>query len=122
MNKAIIVKDLSHFFNKTEVLYSLSFHIDKGEIFGLLGPSGAGKTTLIHILTGQLKATRGDCFILGKSPLTMTGEQLKEIGFMMDDFGLYERMSCYNNLKFYLKLDGKNYKNIKTVLKDVGLL
>lgn len=122
MDKAIVIKDLSHFFDKTEVLSNLSFHVNEGEIFGLLGPSGAGKTTLIHILTGQLKATRGDCFILGKSPLTMTGEQLKKIGIMMDNLGLYERMSCYDNLKFYQMLDGKNYKNINTVLKDVGLL
>lgn len=123
MDKAtIIIEELSHFFGKMEVLSNLNLKVDKGEIFGLLGPSGAGKTTLIHILTGQLKATRGNCSILGKSPLTMTGEHFKQIGIMMDNFGLYERMSCYDNLKFYQMLDGKRNKNIENILKSVGLL
>ncbi|MBD5087293.1 MAG: ABC transporter ATP-binding protein [Clostridiales bacterium] len=121
MNKAIIIKDLSHFFGEVEVLSHLHLSVDKGEILGLLGPSGAGKTTLIHILTGQLKSTKGNCSILGKSPLNMTGEDYKQIGIMMDNLGLYERMSCYDNLKFYQMLDGKRKENIETVLKKVGL-
>ncbi len=50
----IIVKDMSHEFSKKRVLNRVTFQVEQGEIFGLLGPSGAGKTTLIKILTGQL--------------------------------------------------------------------
>ena len=121
MNKTITIKDLSHFFGEMEVLSHLDLSVDKGEILGLLGPSGAGKTTLIHILTGQLKFTRGNCCILGKSPLNMVGEDYKQIGIMMDNLGLYERMSCYDNLKFYQMLGGKRKENIESVLKKVGL-
>lgn len=65
MNNVIEIKDLKHCFADKIVLDNISFIVEKGEIFGLLGPSGAGKTTLIHILTGQLKATGGSSSILG---------------------------------------------------------
>lgn len=121
-NGAIRVRNVRHAFKEKVVLKDISFEIEKGKIFGLLGPSGAGKTTLINILTGQLQATNGSSTILGTESSKMTGEQYTKLGIMMDNFGLYERMSCYDNLKFYQKLDGKNTEDIDAVLQSVGLL
>lgn len=121
MNKAISIKEISHSFGKKTVLSSISFEVEKGEVFGLLGPSGAGKTTLINILTGQLRATGGCTLILGTASQDMTGEHYKQIGIMMDHFGLYERMSCYDNLRFYQMLDGNGKDGIEEVLRGVGL-
>lgn len=121
MNQAIGVQDLSHSFGGKIVLDHLDFQVEKGEIFGLLGPSGAGKTTLIRILTGQLKATAGSCAVLGVSSADMTGRQYRQIGMMMDHLGLYERMSCYDNLRFYQMLDGRKSRDIKALLEQVGL-
>jgi len=60
MDCAIRVCELEHAFKEKIVLKKISFEIGKGQIFGLMGPSGAGKTTLINILTGQLKANSGN--------------------------------------------------------------
>ena len=122
MNKAIEVKGLSHYFGQNRVIDNISFTVEEGNIFGLLGPSGAGKTTLINILTGQLKAAEGESRIFNIESRHMTGKDYKQIGIMMDNFGLYERMSCNDNLRFYQMLDGNQDKNIEAVLKSVGLL
>ncbi len=121
MNTAINIQGLRHCFGEKTVLDDISFDVGEGEVFGLLGPSGAGKTTLINILTGQLKAIGGQSYILGTSSPDMTGKHYKQIGIMMDNFGLYERMSCYDNLKFYQMIDGNTKEDIDVVLKGVGL-
>lgn len=121
MSAEIEVKDLYHNFGKKNVLDGIDLRVGKGEIFGLLGPSGAGKTTLINILTGQLKAAGGSVSIIGKEVSTLKGDDFRRIGIMMDHFGLYERMNCYDNLKFYEMLDGKSDMQIAEVLKYVGL-
>lgn len=126
MKEAVSIKNLSHCFGKKEVLDHIDLAVAEGEIFGLLGPSGAGKTTLINILTGQLNPTGGECFLFGKKATGMTAEDNRRIGIMMDSFGLYERMSCYDNLKFFRMLDGNGRgkqqdAEIDAVLDSVGL-
>lgn len=122
MQSAIRIKNVSHSFQEKSVLKGINLEIKKGEIFGLLGPSGAGKTTLINIVTGQLNASAGVCQINGVDSSALSGEQYKKIGVMMDHFGLYERMSCFDNLKFYDLLDGNKTSRIDYVLSQVGLL
>lgn len=122
MQRAITINNVSHSFKDKKVLKGINLEIKKGEIFGLLGPSGAGKTTLINIVTGQLNASEGVCQISGVDSSKLSGEQYKKIGVMMDHFGLYERMSCFDNLKFYDLLDGNRTSHIDYVLSQVGLL
>ena len=95
MKNGIEILEIEQEFNGRKVLDGINISIGKGEIFGLLGPSGAGKTTLIKILTGQIKQTAGKVEILGKDARKLTGEDYKKIGNMMDHFCLYERLSCY---------------------------
>lgn len=122
MERAIKVSHLKHTFGEKTVLKDINFEIEKGSIFGLLGPSGAGKTTIIKILTGQLAASCGESVLLGKNSEKLSGDDYNKIGIMMDNFGLYERMSCYDNLKFFCKIMNVSNLKINEVLKKVGLL
>ena len=117
----ICVTDISKSFGSKKVLDDISFSVEDGEIFGLLGPSGAGKTTLIRILTGQLKFESGDAMVMGKRVSQLSGADKKSFGVMMDDFGLYERMSCYQNLRVFADIYGVDDQAIDTVLSEVDL-
>lgn len=121
MEQMIKACHLGHSFGDKCVLKDINFTLKKGEIFGLLGPSGAGKTTIIKILTGQLIATNGQAELFSKKSSTLKGKDYKDIGIMMDNFGLYERMSCYDNLKFFCMIDGIDKSKIPEVLNNVGL-
>ncbi|MBR5419695.1 MAG: ABC transporter ATP-binding protein [Lachnospiraceae bacterium] len=104
-----------------EVLKGISFDIPAGHIFGLLGPSGAGKTTLIRILTGQLSYEEGEVSVMGKRPERLSGKEKKGFGIMMDSFGLYERFSCEENLAVFADLYDVPRKRTGEILKEVGL-
>jgi len=123
-NEIIDVTDLSKSFGKKEVLKKISFHVDKGEIFGLLGPSGSGKTTLVKCLIGMETPTTGTIHVLNtKVPnldLTM------KIGFMAQSDALYTDLTAYENVDFFASLYGLKgqYKKerIEYVLSIVNLL
>ncbi len=138
MGTAIELMDIRHRFagkvsgglEENEVLRGINLKVYSGEIFGLLGPSGAGKTTLIKIMTGRLKPSGGRVFLNGKepgvsakrAPYARAGrESGKRIGMMMDDFGLYDRLSCVDNLVLFADIYGVGKKRVDEVLEGVGL-
>lgn len=121
MSHAIITKKLSHSFAEKEVLNNISFEVRTGEIFGLLGPSGAGKTTLIKLLTGQLRQTDGYAELLGTDTRELGAPEHRQIGTMMDNFGLYERLSVYDNLLFYADICHVPRGRVTEILKGIRL-
>lgn len=121
MEKSIIVSGVTKSFGEKKVLDNISVEITKGEIFGLLGPSGAGKTTLIKILTGQLKAEQGTSVINGINSQKLTGKDYSGFGIMMDNLGVYERLSCFENLKIFARIYGISDDKIHKALEAVGL-
>ena len=114
-------RELYKSFYSHEVLKGINLDIRKGSIFGLLGPSGAGKTTLIKILTGQIQYDSGTVRVFEKEPDCLSGKDKKKFGIMMDDFGIYERFSCGDNLSVYADIYGVSRDRIKYVLREVGL-
>jgi len=89
-------------FTKIKSVDDLSFSVKKGEIFGLLGPNAAGKTTTIRILCGIMKADSGEVRINNNS----IEASKKDFGYVAQYFGQYEELSVWENLKFYAEMYG----------------
>lgn len=101
--QVIQIKDVCKAFDQRQVLNNISLSVEEGEIFGLLGPSGAGKTTLIKMLIGLLSATSGNIAILGKELDKKIDESFPSFGMVLDNDGLYDRLNCYDNLNCMLE-------------------
>lgn len=117
----ISVRHLSKKFDGDYVLKDVSAVLRKGEILGFLGPSGAGKTTTINILTGQLLPTSGSAEVLGIGCDKIDEKIYEQIGIVTDSSGIYERMSVYDNLKYFALLLNAPIENIDPLLKRIGL-
>jgi ABC-2 type transport system ATP-binding protein len=98
---AIKAVGLTRKFDELIAVDNLNLQIEAGEIFGLVGPDGAGKTTTMRLLTGILDPTAGDAWVDDKH-VVKQAEQLKEnIGYMSQRFGLYEDLTVSENINFY---------------------
>ncbi len=88
-------------FNGTDAVVGLDLGVRRGELYGLVGPDGSGKTTTLRMLAGIMEPTSGDALVAGHSILT-EGERVKEkIGYMSQRFGLYEDLTVIENIQFY---------------------
>jgi ABC-2 type transport system ATP-binding protein len=121
MPSAITMDNICKSFGDKNVIKNVSVAIDKGELLGFLGPSGAGKTTTIRLLTGQLRQNSGSATILGRDNTTLNHEIYNQIGIVSDNSGLYENLSAYDNLLVFSKILDTDKREIPTLLKKVGL-
>lgn len=121
MNESILISNLTKKFKDKTALKEISFSISSGEIFGFLGPSGAGKTTTINILTGQLPPDEGEVKILGKDCAQLTSDDFLELGIMSDNVGFYDKLSLYDNLLFFAKFHSVEIAYLDHLLKRLKL-
>jgi ABC-2 type transport system ATP-binding protein len=108
MNNQIAIKtqNLTRAFGSNLAVNGLNLEIKKGELFGLVGPDGAGKTTIMRLLTAIMIPTSGDAWI-GDHSILSEGEKIKEkLGYMAQRFGLYEDLTVIENIHFYADLYG----------------
>ena len=103
------------------VLDDLTFSIPRGQTFGFLGPSGAGKTTTIKLLTRQLTKDAGRISLLGRPIERASSADYERIGVLSDTSALYERMSIADNLRFYARLRGVSQGRVPYLLERMGL-
>lgn len=103
---AIQTQNLTKAFGGNVAVNNLNLEVKKGELFGLVGPDGAGKTTIMRLLAAIMEPTSGNAWVAGYSILT-EGELIKEeIGYMSQRFGLYEDLTVMENIMFYADLYG----------------
>lgn len=121
MNEAISVENLSKAYEDFEAVKSISFSVEKGTIFGLLGQNGAGKSTTIKMLTCQFLPTSGSAYISGFNVQTNAAEIKKRIGVVFESQNLYEELSVYENLNFFRCLYGAPKEKIDEVLQVIGM-
>lgn len=105
MNETIIqTQGLTRNFKQVRAVDSLDLAIDRGELFGLIGPDGAGKTTTLRLLAGLLTPTEGTAVVAGHD-LTKEAEAIKpKIGYMAQRFSLYGEMTVIENLHFFAEI------------------
>lgn len=98
---AIRTVDLYRSFGKTDAVRGVTFQVERGEIFGILGPDGAGKTTLIQMLCGILDPTRGRAAVLGFDTVRESPRIAERVGYMSQAFSLYGDLSVAENIEFF---------------------
>jgi ABC-2 type transport system ATP-binding protein len=116
LDTAIDVHNLTKKFRENIAVENLTFHVDKGEIFGLLGPNGAGKTTTVRMLCSLIAPTSGSVSINGYDIANVEGSMKarKVIGLVPDNVGLYDSLSAVDNLEFY----GRMYETPEKLVKE----
>lgn len=100
--RSVVVEDLVKRFGRFTAVDHVSFSLNRGEIFGFLGPNGAGKSTTIRMLCGIIPPTSGTGRVAGWDMYTESGSIRHTVGYMSQKFSLYEDLTPFENLRFYL--------------------
>ncbi|MCD4681383.1 MAG: ABC transporter ATP-binding protein [Bacteroidales bacterium] len=120
MNKqSVIVKNLSKSYNNKVALNNISFEVKKGELFGFIGPDGAGKTTLFRILATLLIPDEGSAIVESFDVIRDYKSIRKIVGYMPGRFSLYQDLSVEENLKFFATIFGTTIKENYELIKDI---
>ncbi len=121
MEYVLETQGLTKVYGKKEAVRDVSMHVPEGKIYGLIGRNGAGKTTIMRMISGLSAPTRGSYSLFGKTGYEM-GKLLKKVGVLIESPGLYPRLSAYENLKIKCIGMGVNPKGyVEDLLKSVGL-
>ena len=119
----ISIKNITKRFGRFEAVKDLSIEIKEGEIYGLLGSNGAGKSTTINILLGFLAPDKGEAFIDGMDVTTNVDSVRKKIGYISENVNLYPYLTGIENLNYFCKIAGEDYNDeaLSKILNDCGL-
>jgi len=125
MGSLIITRNLSKSFKSTQAVNCLSLQVSAGEIYGLVGPDGAGKTTTLRLFCGALKADEGEIVINGFDIPQQVELARSQIGYLPQRFSLYEELTVMENIRFFAEVRGLSRQEWKPrcmeILQFVGL-
>jgi ABC-2 type transport system ATP-binding protein len=123
--KIISVQNLTKTFGPFTAVNSISFEVEKGEIFGFLGANGAGKTTAMKMLIGISKPTAGEAKVAGFDVKTQSEMVKKSIGYMSQKFSMYDDLTIKENISFFGGIYGLSRLQIKEkttkLVRELGL-
>lgn len=120
--QSIFVKNISKSYGKKgeiAALHDISFEVETGSLFGIIGPDGAGKTTLFRILTTLLLADKGTATVEGMDVVLSFKEIRKRIGYMPGKFSLYPDLSVEENLNFFATIFNTSIEENYDLIKDI---
>ena len=123
--EAVILNNISKSYNKGAVLAvdDVSFKVNKGELFGLIGPDGAGKTSIFRVLTTLLLPDKGTATVNGLDVVKDYKEIRKQVGYMPGKFSLYQDLTIEENLNFFATVFkttvAENYELIKEIYVQI---
>ena len=121
MEYILTTDNLTKIYGEKHAADAVSLHIRKGDVYGLIGRNGAGKTTILKMICGLSNPTRGSVTFNGKTGAEL-GREMNKIGSLIETPGLFPKLSAYQNLKIKCIMCGKNDKKyIQSLLDQVGL-
>jgi ABC-type multidrug transport system ATPase subunit len=123
LNSIVSISSVSKGFGKVEALKEISFEVQKGELFGVIGPDGAGKTTLFRILNTLLIPDSGKATVLGLDVVDDYKEIRPQLGYMPGKFSLYQDLTVEENMNFFASVFGTsieaNYELVKPIYSQL---
>jgi len=124
-DSSVILDEVTRRFGDVVAVENVSFELPAGTILGVIGPSGAGKTTVVRMLTGALRPTSGTVRVLGEEPRRFRRRTRERIGYMPQLFSLYPELTARENVDFIASLFGmlfwRRHKRVREVLELVDL-
>ena len=116
---SIILNHISKSYNKVKAVDDITFEVKSGELFGLIGPDGAGKTTLFRILTTLLIQDKGNATVAGFDVLKQYKDIRNHVGYMPGRFSLYQDLTVEENLNFFATIFGTTIAENYDLIKDI---
>lgn len=116
---SIAVNNISKSYKKLKAVENITFNVNEGELFGLIGPDGAGKTTIFRILTTLLVANEGSAEVAGYDVVKQLKEIRNSVGYMPGKFSLYQDLTVEENLHFFATIFGTTIEENYDLIKDI---
>lgn len=116
---SIIVQNISKSYNNIKAVEDISFTVEEGELFGLIGPDGAGKSTIFRILTTLLLANQGTVSVAGFDVVKEYKSIRNAVGYMPGKFSLYQDLSVEENLTFFATIFGTTIEENYDLIKEI---